>query len=408
MHIAVSLLTALTLTNGVPCFAEAQPLLSLMAAAPTSPFTGPVTAAERTRVVEGLADVLQGQYLDPQTGTRYATLIRAHLAQGIYDSLVDPIEFGERLTADLQSVVADNHLRLAPEGAFRGHRDPPADAPAGPHTIGLRGMEEARMIGDVAFLRFNEFPDQPTVADNARDFLLAHSDAEAVIIDVRSNRGGGLAVMAAILPLLYATKTTLVRMDLRASAPDVIGPESGGILVRQASPETLVRYDHVVLPDASEAKLQHVPVYYLTSRRTASAAEHLAFAFKRTHRAILIGESTAGANHFGIVERFGRFAAFIPVGRTYDPDTGWDWEGKGVSPDIAVPPEDALNEALTLAKQAGAHRAVRPKMRHRLDRKARVRTRHAPEAMPDERSEYIGSDTLRRTVTAAIRPSGTT
>nr|QQZ49553.1 hypothetical protein JKL49_21835 [Phenylobacterium glaciei] len=45
-------------------------------------------------------------------------------------------------------------------------------------------------------------------------------------------------------------------------------------------------------PDKGETRLQKVPVYYLTSRRSASAAEHLALAFKRTHRATLVGETT--------------------------------------------------------------------------------------------------------------------
>jgi C-terminal processing protease CtpA/Prc len=161
--------------------------------------------------------------------------------------------------------------------------------------------------------------------------------------------------MDAILALLYPQTTTLVRMDLRASAPGVIGPGLHGELVRQPSPETLVRYDHVVVPDASTTRLQRVPVYYLTSRHTVSAAEHLALALKRTHRAVLVGETTAGANHFGVIEPFGRFAAFIPIGRTYDPDTGWDWEGKGVSPDVAIRAERALEEALKLATQEGAH-----------------------------------------------------
>ena len=37
----------------------------------------------------------------------------------------------------------------------------------------------------------------------------------------------------------------------------------------------------------------------------------------------------------------------IPVGRTYDPATGKDWEGDGVQPDIAVPAAAALERALT-------------------------------------------------------------
>src|SRR5436305_11847446 len=42
----------------------------------------------------------------------------------------------------------------------------------------------------------------------------------------------------------------------------------------------------------------------------------------------------------------GGYAAFIPVGRTFDPDNNWDWEGVGVAPDVAAPADQALDEAL--------------------------------------------------------------
>jgi C-terminal processing protease CtpA/Prc len=57
--------------------------------------------------------------------------------------------------------------------------------------------------------------------------------------------------------------------------------------------------------------------------------------------------------HYGDVQPAGqRFAALIPVGRTYDPDTNWDWEGRGVTPDVQVPAAQALDEALRRAKAA--------------------------------------------------------
>jgi DNA-binding protein H-NS len=51
------------------------------------------------------------------------------------------------------------------------------------------------------------------------------------------------------------------------------------------------------------------------------------------------------------------FMAFIPVGRTYDPDTGEGWQGVGVTPDVAVLADQALDEALRRAAAAGAHPA---------------------------------------------------
>ena len=42
-------------------------------------------------------------------------------------------------------------------------------------------------------------------------------------------------------------------------------------------------------------------------------------------------------------------ALFVPVGRTFDPDTGEGWEGRGVTPDLVVPARRALMEALVRA-----------------------------------------------------------
>lgn len=330
------------------------PLAQALLAIPPSP-PAAMDAAERARVIEKLAYELDKTFVFPEVGARYAAMLRANQAAGAYDQLADPVAFGDKVTADLQAVAPDGHLRLALESAFQTRRPPPADVPMSARPSGPPGLEETRMIGDVAYLRFNQFTGDPGSVQGARSFLLAHADAKAVIIDARPHRGGGLDEMNAILPLLYAKTTHLVRMNTRAGVDDGGALEEGPTLVRQPSAPTVVSQDHVVIPDTTETRLQKVPVYYLTSRRSASAAEHLALAFKRTHRATLVGETTRGAGHYGgTINLDTRFAAFIPIGRTYDQDTGWDWEGKGVTPDVAVHTDQALDEALKLAKAKGA------------------------------------------------------
>lgn len=330
------------------------PLMQELLAIPPSP-PAAMDPAERARVVEKLAFELDKTFLFPEVGARYAAMLRANQAAGAYDQLTDPNAFGDKVTADLQALSPDGHLRLALESAFQTRRPPPADVPMSARPSGPPGLEETRMIGDVAYLRFNQFTGEPASVQGARSFLLAHADARAVIIDARPHRGGGLDEMNAILPLLYAKTTHLVRMDTRAGIEDDGPMTDGPTLVRQPSAPSVVSHDHVVIPDTAETRLRKVPVYYLTSRRSASAAEHLALAFKRTHRATLVGETTRGAGHYGGTTSIDtRFAAFIPIGRTYDQDTGWDWEGKGVTPDVAVHTDQALDEALKLARAAGA------------------------------------------------------
>jgi len=104
------------------------------------------------------------------------------------------------------------------------------------------------------------------------------------------------------------------------------------------------------LPAATATPLSTATVYLLTSNRTASAGEHLSLSLKRSGRATLIGETTRGAGHYGGEVPVGSgYGAWIPVGRTFDPDTGAGWEAVGVTPHKAVPAEAALDEALRLA-----------------------------------------------------------
>ena len=114
-----------------------------------------------------------------------------------------------------------------------------------------------------------------------------------------------------------------------------------------AGDPAMVTREHWATPNG-DARLTQAKVYVLTSGASASAAEHFALAMKASGRGVLIGAPTGGANHFGRGEELGGgFTAFIPVGRTYDPATGKDWEGDGVQPDIAVPAAAALERALT-------------------------------------------------------------
>jgi hypothetical protein len=313
-----------------------------------APTTIAVDEREHRLAVERLATALERFYVIPAIGNRYAALLRAKLRSGAYDRVASDEAFADQVTADLQALHRDAHLRLAPAGGFERPRPNSANLPASARPNGPPGLEEAKMIGTTAYLRFNMFPEDGGVtAKRARDFLLAHAgDARALIIDERPHRGGGSEVMDAIFPLLFGEQRTLVRLDMRAAAAQGERDDSPAMVRRKSEPG-IVRDDYVVIPDTSETRLRTVPIYVLTSRRSASAAEHLALSMKISHRATLIGETTRGAGHFGRVMPMGKaFAAFIPAGRTYDPATGLDWEGVGVTPDVACNTDEALDEAL--------------------------------------------------------------
>jgi len=376
----VLLIPALAVTSSIMSCSSAQTASTppRMASEPPAPASH---HGRFTRAVTALADRLEASYVIHDVGARYAAQLRANLARGTYDPIDDRETIARQLSSDLQAVVPDGHLRVVSEAKLTadghlvmapgGHPGPPAapgTAPGDGRGLqgpggGTGGPRRPPAIGDmawladgVAYIQFNEFPGDPETVAAVDRFMADHASAKALIIDARSHHGGGSAEMDVMLPYLYAKETPLVDMEVAASIDHDRGEPGGppqGFEPRMrlvSAPPGLVRHEQVVTPHPTEHRLFSAQVFYLTSSRTFSAAEHLAFAFKRTGRAVLIGERTGGGNHFGGWESLGDgLAAFIPVGRTLDPVTGADWEGVGVAPDVAVPATRALDEAVRRA-----------------------------------------------------------
>jgi hypothetical protein len=300
-----------------------------------------------------LAERLEADFVFPEAGKAYAAMLRARLAEGAYDSFPDQRAFAEAVTADLQKVHRDGHLRVhvVPPEARSG---PPQGGQAGQgpdpalNTITRSGWE----ADGVAYIAFDAFFGTPATMAALERFIAEHAGARALIIDIRAHRGGGLAEMDLLFPHIFAEPTTLLAMDTRANVAERLGGGAAeGRLRRVSAPDSVVRDEHYVEPAVNGA-FQRSAVYVLTSKRSASAAEHLALSLKRSGRAVLVGETTYGAGNFGgmvPLDKGFTYAAFVPNGRTFDPDTGLGWEGTGVAPDVAVAAEDALAKALELA-----------------------------------------------------------
>lgn len=98
-------------------------------------------------------------------------------------------------------------------------------------------------------------------------------------------------------------------------------------------------------------KMSDVPVFVLTSKETFSGGEEFTYNVQTQKRGLIIGEVTGGgANPGGMFPAGNGIAVFIPTGRAINPITKTNWEGVGVKPDIEVPADDALEEAIALAE----------------------------------------------------------
>jgi hypothetical protein len=298
-----------------------------------------------------LAAKLESDFVYPEQAARYAATLRANVAAGRYKSLAGEAA-AKQMTSDLQAVQADGHLQVHWRDPAAAERSDPTKPPKDFAFIEQPGW----IAPGIAYIRINAFPHDQEVTDQVAAFMRDHADAKALIFDVRTHHGGGLDQMDAIFPWLFDKPTPLLTMATRRSVDEAIGgPSKGKPTMRDLEKtDAEVFRQHWALPNGDN-RLLKAKVYVLTSGASVSAAEHFALALKRTHRATLVGAATGGANHFGgDMDLPGGFHAFVPVGRTFDPDTGKDWEGTGVKPDEAIAPQVALEWTLAQLGVSGA------------------------------------------------------
>jgi hypothetical protein len=308
--------------------------LALAAGLALLAFAAPSLAAAAPRDnVDQVAAAIAAGYFDPVKGKAVADDLRAAAAKGQFDALTDPRDLATALTARLQPL--DHHFSVmwsppAPAPMQGSPRRPGPMAAPGADRIGNYGFHRLEMLPEgIAYIDLRGFaninfgdPKDPArrAADTALDFA---ANADAVILDLRENGGGSPAMVG------YLT-SGFTRRD--ADIYNTFHSRGGSFSEKPGVYRANPRLD--------------VPVYILTSGRSASAAEALAYTLQSAGRARTVGEASAGgANPGGFVELGDGLRVFVSNGSTTNPITHRNWEGTGVKPDLPAPASTALRRA---------------------------------------------------------------
>lgn len=171
--------------------------------------------------------------------------------------------------------------------------------------------------GNIGYVKVDWFPDSSRCGEIAEAVMRKLNATDAVIFDLRDNRGGFPEMVRMMADWLFDHPTSWYNP-------------------RALSPEQSITHSPV-----SESRLANKPVLVLTSSHTFSGGEHFIYDLKTLKRATIVGETTSGASH----------------GSGPPPEgTKPIWEGTGVEPDVKVKAADALETAERLALNAiGKH-----------------------------------------------------
>jgi hypothetical protein len=287
-------------------------------------------SAERQRVVDAVAREVREHFVDRAAAGQVADAIVTHAAHGDDDAAADPAALASLLTKQLRDASHDLHFEVAySENPLPERREPTPEDQARFRQIVKQQHCAIEKVGllphKISYLKLNFFPDPATCEQDVREAMAQLNTADAVIVDLRDNRGG--------MPEM----TELVAAYFFDRPVDWFNPR-GDTAERTPSP-------------VAGSKLADEPVYVLTSQRTISGAEQFCYDLKMLKRATLVGETTAGAAHAGVFHRIDEhFGVAVPEVRPSNPYGQADWEGAGVAPDVPVAAEAALKTALALAE----------------------------------------------------------
>ncbi len=321
-----------------------------MIARPDVSLAGDLTPAAAAHATDTLIAAMRG-YVDPAVGASVAEALRRQRADLV--TIEDRQTLADALNRTLQTVSHDLHLKVSVNTMS-------ADAPpamSAEQSALLEGrlahglMAVRRLPANIGYLKLRYFAsdeDGAALIDAAMEML---KDTDALILDLRENRGGGGVSDERLLGHLSPTLLPMAVMHWRQA--------DGSVVDEQRS---------VSVPE-SGSLYPTKPIFVLTARRTFSAAEEFAYNLKAVGRAILVGETTAGAaNPSNRETPLGSgMDAFIPNGRAEHPITHGNWEGVGVQPDVAVAPGQALTEAYRSALAVARPTVETPKSRQERD-----------------------------------------
>ncbi len=285
-------------------------------------------------IVTRALELLRANYVFPDQAEQAATAIEARLEAGEYDDL-DEITLTDRVTAHLQELTGDRHLRLRLGSGPGPHREPekPPDREKMRRigrldNFGIRRVE--RLDGNVGYLDLRRMAGPANAGPAIAAAMELVAGTYALIIDMRHNGGG--SPEGVIFWCSYLVDERPIHLN------DIFTARTG---------ETRQFW---ALPYVPGTRYLDRPVYVLTSARTFSGGEDLCYTLQALGRAEIIGEQTGGGAH--PTRAFPISAAVhvgIPFARSVNPVTGTNWQGTGVVPDAPADAEQAYDVAYAKA-----------------------------------------------------------
>lgn len=286
-------------------------------------------------VVARFCSEIERSYVFPDVAALVVEHVR--IRHATYPALVESADLADSLTRAAFEISGDRHLGVR---VWPISNDTPSDSEEFAAERRRRAIRSnygvakvARLAGNVGLFELTNFFEAHLAAEVLAAAMRVLVGTEALIIDLRRNRGGWPETVAFLETYFVDADSDPVHLN--------------DFYLRQRDlTQQYWSLSYVPGPRFASNK----SVFVLVGAETFSGAEAFAYELQALKRAVIVGEVSGGGAHPGERIRLDRhLAAFIPYGRAINPVTGGNWEGVGVVPDVPANGSDALAVAHRLA-----------------------------------------------------------
>lgn len=284
---------------------------------------------ENTAVLADITEKVKQYYIDKDAYKRVDSLFQSESGKGTFNDLSKK-DFAALLTQKLRTDIKDKHFfvkyleNYSPEKPIdEKEREKQDNFHNSLENFGFESVQ--RLQGNIGYIDFKGFAPPESSAKTLASVMDFVANTHSLIIDLRENGGGDNGMLMLFCSYFFDKKTNLYTTYLRHTGQTI---------------------QNITQSEVSGQKYLHKNIYILTSKRTFSAGEAVAYFLQEHQLAEVIGEKTEGAanpvDHFIIQNQY---LLLVPAGKITSARSHKNWDHIGITPDQEVKAEDALKTA---------------------------------------------------------------
>ena len=268
-----------------------------------------VNEQEKKEIIENISQVLADKYVIPERGRFYSDELVKRLNDDYFEEFDQGDLLAEQLTKELIEISNDKHLQVIPPSRINEvimrFGDEEASKNRDEEQKSVDVIDSRVLDQNYGLITIERFVDSKEVKLDTKKELEKIKQTEGVIIDLRSSGGGDGKAVEDLLSYFFKSDNPLSH------------------------------------------HFDDKPIVVLTSSKTISAGEALCYEIRKRNRGTIVGQKTAGAGFLvNVFKLVYDFHAVISTDTNFDIKKGEGWQGTGITPDIEVSSQDALEKGI--------------------------------------------------------------